>query len=192
LHRIRNECDEAESWFSQALDLFNEAGRSSGIAHTSKALGRLAWYAGEPKRAEKLFRESIRLLAPLQERGILCESQRLLAQLLLAEGRVEEAEKYALAARETVSAEDLTSRATTRVALAEVRAAQGRDNEAETLFREAMEITRSGEHARTELEVLPQYARFLREHDRDDEAAGLDARIAELCAASRDMPMSAR
>jgi class 3 adenylate cyclase/tetratricopeptide (TPR) repeat protein len=192
LHRIRNECDEAEAWFNQALDLYNEAGRSSGIARTSKALARLAWYAGEPKRAEKLFRESIRLLAPLQERGVLCESQRLLAQLLLAEGRVEEAEKYALAARETVSAEDLTSRATTRVALAEVRAAQERDNEADTLFREAVEITRGGEHARTELEVLPPYARFLREHDRDDEAAELEARVAELCAASRDMPMSAR
>jgi class 3 adenylate cyclase/tetratricopeptide (TPR) repeat protein len=191
LHRIRGESDESESWFKQALDLFNEAGRSWGIALTSKALARLAWEAGEPKRAEKLLRESIRLLAPQQERGTLCESQRLLAQLLLAEGRVDEAEKYALAARETVSAEDLTSRATTRVALAEVRAEQGRHDEAEALFREAMEITRGGEHSRTDLEVLPAYARFLREHDRDDEAAELDARVAELCATSRDLPMSA-
>jgi tetratricopeptide (TPR) repeat protein len=192
LHRIRNECDDAESWFKQALDLFNEAGSSWGIAHTQKALARLAWFGGEPKRAEKLLRESIRVLAPQQERGILCESQRLLAQLLLGEGRVDEAEKYALAARETVSAEDVTSRATTRVALAEIRAEQGRDNEAETLFREAMEITRSGEHSRTELEVLRPYAQFLREHERDDEASELDTRIAALCAASRDMPMSAR
>ena len=180
LHRIRNECDEAESWFKQALDLFNEAGVSWGIAQTSKALARLAWRDGDPKRAEKLFRESIRLLAPLQERGTLCESQRLLAQLLLAEDRVDEAEKYALAARETVSAEDLTSRATTRAALAEVRAAQGRDDEAETLFREAIEISRSGEHARTDLEVLPPYVAFLRSRDRDDEAAELEGRLAEL------------
>ena len=191
LHRIRGECDEAESWFTQALDLFNEAGRSWGIALTSKALAQLAWNGGEPKRAEKLLRESIRVLAPLRERGILCESQRLLAQLLLAEGRVEEAEKYALAALETVSAEDLTSRATTRVALAEIRAEQGRDTEAETMFREAMDITGGGEHSRTDLEVLPPYARFLRQHDRDDEAAKLETRIAELCAASRDLPMSA-
>ena len=179
------------SWFKEALDLFNEAGRSWGIAHTSKALARLAWRSDEPKRAEKLLRESIRVLAPLQQRGSLCESQRLLSQLLLAQGRVDEAEKYALAARETVSAEDLTSRATTRVALAEVRAEQDRDDEAETLFREAVEITRSGEHSRTDLEVLPPYARFLREHQRDDEAAELETRIAELCAASRDMPLSA-
>src|SRR5262249_57554305 len=95
---------------------------------------------GETHRAEKLFRESIRLLAPMQERGTLCESQRLLAQLLLADGRVDEAEKYALAARETVSAEDVTSRATTRLALAEVRAAQGRDDEAETPFRQPIAL----------------------------------------------------
>ena len=180
LHRIRGECDEAESWFKQALDLFNEAGVSWGIAHTSKALARLAWRDGDPKRAEKLFRESIRLLAPLQERGTLCESQRLLAQLLLAQGRVDEAEKYALAARETVSAEDLTSRATTRAALAEVRAAQGRDDEAETLFREAIEISRSGEHVRTDLEVLPPYVAFLRDRGRDDEAAEHEGRLDDL------------
>jgi class 3 adenylate cyclase/tetratricopeptide (TPR) repeat protein len=180
LHRIRDERDEAEAWLAKALDLFNEAGVAWGIAQTSKLLGRLAWQAGEAKRAEKLFRESIRLLAPLQERGTLCESQRLLAQLLLAEGRIEEAEKYALAARETVSAEDVTSRATTRVALAEVRAAQGRDDEAGSLFREAVEIVRSGEHCRTDLDVLPPYVQFLRERERDEEAAELEARLAAL------------
>ena len=57
----------------------------------------------------------------MRERGTLCESQRYLAQLLLEQGRIDEAEKYALAARETVSAEDTVSRATTRVALAQVR-----------------------------------------------------------------------
>ena len=121
---------------------------------------------------------SIRLLAPMQERGTLCESQRLLAQLLLAEGRVDEAEKYALAARETVSAEDVTSRATTRLALAEVRAAQGRDGEAESLFREALDIVRGTEQCRIDLELLPSYAQFLRDRGRDDDAAEFEARLA--------------
>ncbi len=75
-----------------------------------------------PGEGRKHLRESIRLLAPMMERGTLCESQRLLSQLLLAQGRIDEAEKYALAGRDTVSAEDQTSRATTRVALAQVRA----------------------------------------------------------------------
>jgi class 3 adenylate cyclase/tetratricopeptide (TPR) repeat protein len=180
LHRIQGECDEAQAWLEKSLELFTEAGSQYGIAHASKLLGRLAWTKGEPPRAEKLLRESIRLLAPLQERGTLCESQRLLAQLLLERGRIDEAEKYALASRETVSAEDVSSRATTRLALAQVRAAQGRDGEAETLFREAVEIAGRSEHGRVDLELLPADAQFLRERDRTDEAARLEARLAEL------------
>src|SRR6266508_2842993 len=100
-------------------------------------------------------------------------------QLLLDEGRIDEAEKYALAARETVSAEDIVSRATTRVALAQVRAAQGRNEEAETLFSEALEIVSGAELCRILLDVLPPYAEFLRGLDREAEAVELDARLAE-------------
>src|SRR5919204_18112 len=178
--RLRGEYDEAEGWLTQSLDLFTESGSQRGIATTSKALGRLVWRQGDPARAERLFRDSIRLLAPMQERGTLCESQRLLAQLLLQLGRIDEAEKYALASRETVSAEDLTSRATTRVALAQVRAAQERDVEAEELFREAVEIVSGAEHCRVRFDVLPPYAEFLRARGREDDADELDARLAEL------------
>jgi class 3 adenylate cyclase/tetratricopeptide (TPR) repeat protein len=178
--RLRRENEAAEEWLTRALELHTEAGSQRGVATTSKALGRLLWKTGNPDRGEKLLRESIRLLAPMQERGTLCESQRLLAQLLLEAGRIDEAEKYALAARETVSAEDLTSRATTRVALAQVRAAQGRDDEAEELFREAVEIVSGAEHCRVGFDVLPPYAEFLRARGRDDDADDLDTRLADL------------
>jgi tetratricopeptide (TPR) repeat protein len=179
LLRVRGQLEQAEGWLVKALDLYREAASSSGIAWSSRQLGRVAWETGRPEKAEKLLRESIRLLAPMQERGTLCESQRLLAQLLLEEGRVDEAEKYALAARETVSAEDITSRATTRVALAQVRAAQGRDEEAEALFGEAVEILRGTEHSRVLLDVLPPYAEFLRAREREAEAVELEARLAK-------------
>src|SRR5439155_890773 len=150
--------EQAEGWLTKALDLYREAASVSEIAWTSRMLGIVAWEKGDVAKSEKLLRESIRLLAPMRERGTLCESQRYLAQLLLEQGRIDEAEKYALAARETVSAEDTVSRATTRVALAQIRAAQGRDEEAETLFGEALEIITGGEHCRILLDVLPPYA----------------------------------
>jgi class 3 adenylate cyclase/ATP/maltotriose-dependent transcriptional regulator MalT len=179
-HALRDEYDESEEWLTKAFELFTEAGSQREIAVTQKSLGWLTWRSGDAAGAEKLLRESIRLLAPMQERGVLCESQRLLAQLLLELGRIEEAEKYALASRETVSAEDVHSRATTRVALAQVRAAQDRDGEAEQLFREAVEIAGNAEHCRVGLDVFPAYAEFLRARGRDDEADELDARLAEL------------
>ena len=178
LLRVRGEHEQAEGWFTKALDLYRESADISEIAWTSRQLGLLAWETGNPEKAEKLLRESIRLLAPMRERGTLCESQRYLAQLLLEDGRIDEAEKYALAARETVSAEDVVSRATTRVALAQVRAAQDRNEEAETLFREALEIVTGAEHCRILLDVLPPYAEFLRALDREAEAVELDERLA--------------
>jgi tetratricopeptide (TPR) repeat protein len=179
LLRVRGDYEQAAGWLTKALELYREAASVSEIAWTSRQLGLVAWETGDPEKAEKLLRESIRLLAPMRERGTLCESQRHLAQLLLEQGRIDEAEKFALAARETVSAEDIVSRATTRVALAQVRAAQGRDEEAEVLFGEALEIVTGGEHCRILLDVLPPYAEFLRARDRGVDAAALDARLAE-------------
>jgi class 3 adenylate cyclase/tetratricopeptide (TPR) repeat protein len=179
LHRVRSQYEEAEGWLTKALDLYRETASVSEIAWTSRQLALVAWKTGNLEHAEKLFRESIRLLVPMKERGTLCESQRLLAQLLLAEGRIDEAEKYALAGRETVSAEDVLSRATTRIALAQVRAAQNREAEAEALFSEAVEIITGSEHCRILLDVLPPYAEFLRARDREAEAVALEARLAE-------------
>ena len=179
LLRARGDLEDAAGWYTKALELYREAASVSDIAWTSRHLGIVAWETGDPEKAERLLRESIRLLAPMRERGTLCESQRYLAQLLLEQGRIDEAEKYALAARETVSAEDTVSRATTRVALAQVRAAQGRHEEAETLFAEALAIVGGGEHCRILLDVLPPYAEFLRALARPDEAAELEARLAE-------------
>jgi class 3 adenylate cyclase/tetratricopeptide (TPR) repeat protein len=179
LLRARGDLEGAAGWYTKALELYREAASVSDIAWTSRHLGIVAWETGDSEKAERLLRESIRLLAPMRERGTLCESQRYLAQLLLEQGRIDEAEKYALAARETVSAEDTVSRATTRVALAQVRAAQGRHEEAETLFAEALEIVGGGEHCRILLDVLPPYAEFLRALARPDEAAELEARLAE-------------
>src|SRR5204862_229903 len=116
----RGDYEAAAGWYTKALELYREAASVSEIAWTSRHLGIVAWRTGETEKAEKLLRESSRLLAPMQERGTLCESQRYLAQLLLEQGRVDEAEKFALAARETVSPEDTVSRATTRVALAQI------------------------------------------------------------------------
>jgi class 3 adenylate cyclase/tetratricopeptide (TPR) repeat protein len=177
---VRGEDVEAEGFFEKALELYTEVGAADGIAFVSTQLARVAWRLGDEERAEKLLRESIRMLAPLEDRGTLCESQRILAQLLLVQGKIEEAEKLALAARETVGPADQMSRATTRVALAEVYAARGRYAEAEQLFVEALELASRSEFRRIDLDVLPPFIQFLRDRGREDEAAELEARVAEV------------
>src|SRR5215218_77745 len=119
----RGELDEAEEALERARTYVAEAGASWSLGRVLNFAAWAAWRKGEPARAERLLRDSIRLLASLEDRATLCESQRSLAQLLLEQGKVDEAERLALAARETVGPQDLTSQATTAMALGLVRAA---------------------------------------------------------------------
>ena len=125
------------------------------------------------------------MLKPLGDRATLCESQRSLAQLLIEKGKIEEAERYALDARETVGAQDITSLSTTAFALGLVRAAQGRDEEAEELLRSALETAKETDFREVQLSALQHLAQFLRERGRDEEAAPFEERREELRAASR-------
>ena len=82
------------------------------------------------------------------------------------------------------------SRATTRVALGLVRAAQGRDEEAEALLREALSILDGTDYRRYRFEPLEALAGFLRERGRVAEAAPYEERLAELAPARSAAPMA--
>ena len=103
--------------------------------------------------------------------------------MLLEQGKVDEAERYALESRQTVGPRDMHSRSTTRVALGLVRAAQGRDEEAEALLRDALEILDGTDYRRYRVEPLEALAGFLRERGRVAEAAPYEERLAELAPA---------
>jgi class 3 adenylate cyclase len=189
LHLQRRELDDAEAALEAARDHLAEAGAAWALGRTIHFLAWVARAKGEAARSERLFRESIRILTPLEDRATLCESQRGLAELLLADGRVDEAERFALAARETVGPVDVTSLSTTTYTLGKIRAAQGRDDEAEPLLREAVEIISDGEHRMQQRDSLEALAQFLRDRGRDDEAAEAEERrervLAEAESAAR-------
>ena len=181
LHRLRGDVPTAETEYDEALRLYTEIGSATGRAQVLKSLGRLAMQTGDEGVAEKRLRESIKILRGVDERGTLCESQRSLAQLLVRLGRIDEAERLAIAAMEIVSPEDVHSRMSTTMTLGVVRAAQGRDDEAEQLLRRALEIARESGYYEAELEPLEELAAFLRARGRDGEADEFDERRAELC-----------
>jgi class 3 adenylate cyclase/tetratricopeptide (TPR) repeat protein len=182
---LKGHLEQAEEAAEEAKRLFSEAGAVWAVARALNLGAWATWWSGDLAKAEKRFRESIRLLKPIGDRATLCESQRGLAELLLERGRLDEAERFALEARETVGPLDVTSRATTTASLGMVRAAQGRDEEAEELLRSAV-ATVAGTHFREhEYEVLEPLAQFLRERGREEEAARVDERRAELFAVEK-------
>src|SRR6266540_62595 len=185
LHLHRGELDEAEAALERARGDLAEAGAAWALGRTLNYLAWIAWRKGDPDRAEQIFRESIRVLVSLEDRATLCETQRSLAQLLAERGRLAEAERLALEARQTVGPQDLPSLATTAMALGQVRAAQGRDEEAEALLREAHETIAGTDLRRNQTETLDALAQFLRDRGRADEAADVEGRREELVAAAR-------
>jgi class 3 adenylate cyclase/tetratricopeptide (TPR) repeat protein len=181
--KVSDELDEAEAAYTEALELNREMGYAPGLASALDDLGRIAQLRGEFEEAERFYREAIRILKPVGERGHLCESQRKLAQVLVERGKLEEAERVALEARETVGPEDAVSQLTTALALGTVRAAQGRDEDAEVLLRAAAEGLALTQFRAAEPEALRALIEFLRERGRADEAAPFEARLAQLVAA---------
>jgi ATP/maltotriose-dependent transcriptional regulator MalT len=104
--------------------------------------------------------------------------------VLVEQGHVDEAERFALEARETVGPEDRVSLATTALALGLVRAAQRRDGEAENLMLDAIDGFRMYDVRGLEHWALRYLVEFLRARGRDEDAAGYEARRAELAPVS--------
>ena len=176
----RGRLDEAVVAFRTAHDLFDEIGAVPDAARARQLEGVATWRSGDLDRAEQLVRDAVRHLMSVQERGKIVDSQRTLAEIVLAQGRVEEAERWALSAVETVGMQDMMSRSNVRMVLGLVRAAQGRDLEAEMLLREALDVLSATDFRNGEPEPLAALAAFLRARGRDDEASELDERVASM------------
>jgi tetratricopeptide (TPR) repeat protein len=175
IEEFRGNTNEAIRLYETSIALFDEAGAVLDQGAKLNHAAELVMHGGDLQRAERLAREAIRLLKPLGDRGYLCESQRILAQILLRRGNVEEAERYALDAVETVGEHDVTSLATTKMALGLVRGAQGRDDEAERLLREAASASGSAPGWISTLTITP-LKHFLESRGRHEEAAELEVR----------------
>jgi ATP/maltotriose-dependent transcriptional regulator MalT len=180
LHAWRDRDEEALSEYAKARELFAEVGAATHLARTMLRIAVIVRKRGDLDEAEKLAREAIRILKPLEDRGTLCEVQRFLAEVLLEQGKVDEAEVYALRAVETVGPQDVSSQASTKKSLALIRAHQGRDEEAEALLRESIEILERSEYTRFLSDPLEAIIQFLEERERFDEVVVFARRLEEL------------
>jgi class 3 adenylate cyclase/tetratricopeptide (TPR) repeat protein len=180
LENWRGNDAESEAAYTTARDLYADLGNRPAETAMTMQIARRAAAQGDLPRAEKLLLESVRTLQGLNDRGRLCEAQRSLAEVYVSLGRLEEAERYALQARESVGADDRVSISTTKLSLGIVRAAQGRDPEAEELMQEALDEMRRNDQRALERWGLRHLIDFYRTRRRADVVLGYEERLAEL------------
>jgi tetratricopeptide (TPR) repeat protein len=179
---VEGELEAAET----LLEEVRKTGSDLGIEPvTATALAKLGWIArrrGDGQRAEKLLREALRIVEARGDRGLLPDLQAALATTLADAGKVDDAERLALEARANTGPHDVASAVEAIEALAVVRAAQGRMDEADELFRVAVGSARASRLPVLELEPLERYVGFLRAHGREGDATPYVARLDELAA----------
>ena len=94
-------------------------------------------------------------------------------------GKIEEAERLALELEGMLKPDDVHSGVTIGMTRAALCAAEGRDDEAEALYRSALDSVTSG-YAILELLILERLVRFYRARDREEDASACEARMSEL------------
>jgi len=176
---VKGELDAAETVYQEVRQTATELGVEPFVAAALSRLGEIAFRRRDFKRAEKLYREAVRITLTRGDRGILPDQQASLAETLAALGKIDEAERLALEVQ-AAPRPDPHFGIIVSATLAAVRAAQGRDEEAEELYGAALEEATKSGFAVIELEVLDRLVSFHRERGRDGDAAVYEARLAEL------------
>ena len=178
--RLKGEYDAAETLVEEVRASAEELGVEPMIAASMVTLGWIARRQGDLRKSERLFREAVRLTGGRGYRGLLPDYQAALATTLADLGKVDEAERLALEAADNAVPEDTSGRVFAITAVASVRAAQNRDDEAQELFESAIELARKSKLRLFERHPLEQLVAFLHERGRDEDAGPYEARIAEL------------
>jgi class 3 adenylate cyclase/tetratricopeptide (TPR) repeat protein len=180
--RVKGELDAAETMLEEVRQTAEELGMEPVTASALQKLGWIARQKGDLKRSEKLFREALHITSARGDQGLVPDYQAALATTLADLGKVDEGERLALEARANGVPEDTACQIFALTALAAVRAAQGREGEAEELLRSAIALAEGSDYKLFELHPLGRLVDVLRGGGREDEAAVYEARIAELAA----------
>ncbi|MEX0850058.1 MAG: AAA family ATPase [Gaiellaceae bacterium] len=179
---LKGELDAAETLFEEVRATSAELGVEPAVAAALAKLGWISHLKGDHKRAEKFLREAVQITETRGDRGVLPDLQAALAETLADLGKVDEAERLAVEARTNAGPRDTSAKVAALTALAAVREAQQRHEDAEGLLDSALETAREGDFKVLELEPLERMVRLHRAPERNGDASVYEARLAELSA----------
>jgi predicted ATPase/class 3 adenylate cyclase/DNA-binding winged helix-turn-helix (wHTH) protein len=139
LHAMEGGFDRARELLAASDAQFEELGLTltSAVSHHEAMVELLA---GDPAAAERSLRRAYGALEQMGDRAMLSTTAALLAQALLAEGRDEEAERFAEESEQLAAAGDLITQVLWRGARARALAGRGQAEAATRLARQAVAL----------------------------------------------------
>jgi tetratricopeptide (TPR) repeat protein len=162
----------ARSSYRRAQQILGDLGLRVLASCTSLNSGPVEMLAGDPAAAERELRRDRELLEGLGDRYFLPCVIAFLAQAVLAQGRVAEAEELALRSAELSAADDIEAQSVWRRVSAQARADAGAADDAVRLAREAVEFADRADSPTLRADALYDLAVVLAACGKADEAAG--------------------
>jgi ATP/maltotriose-dependent transcriptional regulator MalT len=145
LRAMPGEFERARELVRAARTLLDDMGIIVLAAATAMHWARIELLAGDLETAERELRQAEDTLTALREKYLLPQLTALLAQILYAEGRVDEAEETSRRAEELSAPDDVEAQALWRSVRAKVLARRNRAEDAERLAREAVRLMRTAD-----------------------------------------------
>jgi ATP/maltotriose-dependent transcriptional regulator MalT len=184
--------DEARSLLAHSAAELNELGSMVLAASSSIDSARIELLAGDLEAAERLLRADHEALTAIGERYLLPSVDGMLARVLYALDRFDEAEEMARSVREMAIDEDLDAQAIGRSVQAMVVARRGDIETAIALGNEAIAMRRRSDAPVLLADALTDFSEVLRFSGRDDEVRAVRREALRLYEAKGDIVSAGR
>ena len=170
LHAMRGRFDEARELHRRGARTYADLSEEARLTRLTAVGTRIELLAGDRKAAERELRSAYETYEARGENGSVAAVAASLARLASEVGRDDEAERLARVAERSARSDDLTTQVRLRAAQAKVLARQGRLDEAESLVREAVDLTSAAEFPDWQGDTFMDLADVLTAAERPDEA----------------------
>ena len=167
---LEGRLEEARELLEQARTIFTELGNKLLLAILAFSTGPLEIACGDAIAAEREYRAGLAGILQIGDRGRVTNLAAGLANALIDQGRIDDAEQYVDLAREAVIADDVSGQAVWRIAAARVVARRGSTDEAVELAEEATTMLADSEELMTLSPSLVHQAEVLELAGRKTEA----------------------
>ena len=184
LELLRGRPDKARSMLADARQVVADLGLRHGLMETELFAGIIEMMVGDPVAAEPHFRMALEGLDALGVGADAGQAAALLARSVLAQGRVDEADRYA-AESERIAGHNLKTAIAWRAVRAEIISAQGQHDTAIAKAREAVAVAADTDLVLDHADACLALSRVLAAEG-DHHAAAEARRAAESLYAAKD------